>query len=180
MKCAQLLTAAAMLIACGCSESSLGPTNPDGSTLPQSSEPVAITGTVEVSPSAIRLRVETGTFVELVGSEARRLGPLDGAQVQLLGTWGYPVTSVSSALGTDIPPYVQTFEVETFQVLAVGGRPAMDGVLEEESGRYYLKIGTGDIAWIEQGPPNFVDYVGKRIWVTGSLNNPPLRFGVIN
>jgi hypothetical protein len=65
-------------------------------------------------------------------------------------------------------------------VLVVEGRAAMDGVLEQDEGRYYLRLATGDVFWFEEGPSEFDANIGKRIWVTGSVDDPPLTFGVIN
>jgi len=79
-----------------------------------------------------------------------------------------------------VAPVRSAFKVAEFLVLAVGGRPAMDGVLGEEEGRYYLRPTAGDVFWFEEGPSEFDANIGKRIWVTGSMEDPPLRFGVIN
>jgi hypothetical protein len=172
MKYAQLLTAAAVLIACGCTESSVGPANPPGvGTLPEPPEQVVITGTVGVSPDGTFLQLESGDIVDIVGSEAQRLAPLDGAQVHVRGTW-----VGGELLYNALRPALQA---EVFLVLAVGGRPAMDGRLDEEEGRYYLRLTAGDVHWFEEGPSDFADYLGKRLWVTGSMENPPLTFGVI-
>src|SRR5215217_7361413 len=129
---AQLLTAA-VLIACGCTESSVGPGNSVGGASPPSLPgPSIITGTVSVdgsiSPVAVSLRLESGALVALVGSEAQRLGILDGAEVELRGAW----TILDSPLfDTDdsLSPVTPTFGVDGFQVLVVGGRAAIDGLL---------------------------------------------------
>jgi len=131
---------------------------------------VVITGTVGVSSVGTFLRLENGGIVDIVGSEAKRLAPLDGAQVQVRGTW-------SDEIAYDlVRPALQA---EVFLVLAVGGRPAIDGVLQEDEGRYYLRLTAGDVYWFEEWPSDFDAYLGKRIWVTGSMDDPPLAFGVI-
>ena len=171
MKYAQLLTAAAVLIACGCTDPSLGPSNPAGvRTLPPPPELVEITGTVGVSSVATFLELESGGIVEIVGSEARRLAPLYGALVQVRGYWSYDI--LEDAVGPAL-------QAEVFLVLAVEGRPAMDGLLGEDEGRYYLQLTAGDVHWFEEGPSDFADNIGRRIWVTGSMEDPPLTFGVI-
>src|SRR3954449_12411340 len=88
---AQLLTVV-VLIACGCTESSVGPADSAGGAPPPS--PIAssvITGTVSieglVSPAAVSLQLESGVVVGLVGSEARRLRTLNGAKVEVRGAW---------------------------------------------------------------------------------------------
>ena len=179
MRCAHLLTAAAVLIACGCTESSLGPKYPVGVGPPQPPEPVVITGTLEVSPVAVVLRLESGELVDLVGEEVRRLAPLDGAQVELRGDWAFPI---SWPLDTELPIVAirPTFAIAEFVVLSVAGRPAMDGVLEENEGEYYVRLATGDVFRIADAPSDFDTCIGRRIWVTGSMEDPPLTFGVID
>jgi len=173
---AHLFTAAAVLIACGCTESSVGPVGQVPS-LPL--ELSVIKGTVVTErsrpPLGVTLRFEWGEIVDLVGAEVPRLVSLDAAEVQLSGTWISP-GSPSLSVG----PVRSAFKVAEFLVLAVGGRPAMDGVLGKEEDRYYLRPTSGDVVWFEAGPSEFGANIGKRIWVTGSMEDPPLRFGVIN
>jgi hypothetical protein len=173
MKYARLLTAAAVLIACGCAESPTGTKYPVGvGTLPPPPPPreAVITGTVGVSPVGTFLELASGEIVDILGSEAERLAPLAGAQVEVRGFWS-----------DDIPydPVRPSLQAEIFLVLAVGGRPAIDGVLQEDEGRYYLRLTAGDVYWFEEWPSDFDAYLGKRIWVTGSMDDPPLTFGVI-
>ena len=173
MKYAQLLTAAAVLIACGCTESSLGPSNPVAvGPVPQAPEQVVITGIVGVSPIGTFVQLESGQIVDIFGSEAQRLAPLEGAQVQVRGYWSNDI------LYDAVRPALQA---EVFLVLAVQGRPAIDGMLQqdEDGGRYYLQLTAGDVYWFDDAPSDFVAYIGKRIWVTGSMEDPPLSFGVI-
>ena len=178
---AQLFTAAAVLIACGCTESSLGPGKPVQASPPTPPELQlsVITGTVVTErsrpPLHVVLRLEWGELVELVGSEASRLAMLDGAEVELRGTW---TTELLSQPPADV---TSAFSVDEFLVLAVEGRPAMDGVLGQDSGTYYLEpTRGGDVFWFEDAPSEFDANIGKRIWVTGSTDDPPLRFAVID
>ena len=177
---AQLFITAAVLILCGCTDSSLGPTNVgDSSATPPQIQPSVITGTVVTEssggPISVGLRLDWGELVELVGSEASRLALLDGAEVQLRGTWTDPL------LGQPRNDVASAFSVEEFLVLAVAGHPAMDGVLGQEEGRYYLDLtGGDDVFWFDDAPTEFDANIGKRIWVTGSMEDPPLRFGVID
>ena len=177
---AQLFIAAAVLIACGCTDSSLGPTKVgDSSATPPQLQLSVITGTVVTgssrTPLEVGLRVDGGDIVELVGSEASRLIMLEGAEVQLHGSW---IPALLQRLPGDP---TSAFSVEEFLVLAVGGRAAMDGVLGQDEGRYYLDVtGGDDVFWFEDAPAEFEANIGKRIWVTGSIDDPPLRFGVIN
>lgn len=176
---AQLFIAAAVLIACGCTDSSLGPTNVGVPSATPPQIPISvITGTVVTessTPLGVILRLDSGELVELVGSEASRLVMVDGAEVQLRGTWTDPLLE---QLRNDV---TSAFAVEEFLVLAVAGNPAMDGVLGQEDGRYYLHLtGGDDVFWFDDAPTEFDANIGKRIWVTGSSEDPPLRFGVID
>ena len=173
---AHLLTAAAVLIACGCTESSVGPTNRSGGAIPEAPQPMVITGTVEVSPLGVALRLESGELINLVGSETNRIAPLSGAEVQVSGVWG---EAGSPMIDSDVDPTAPGFAVHEFLVLAVGGRPALDGVVEKDEDRYYLRLATGDAFLLDEGPSGFEPYIGERIWVTGSVEDPPLAFGVI-
>jgi hypothetical protein len=180
MKRTHLLTAAAMLVLSGCSESPAAPGYPIGSGTPP--DPIIITGIISadssISPAGVSLRLDTGELVRLVGSEAQRLANLDGAGVQLRGDWSSPVS----------PPYDSdlslesirpSFAVADFLVLAVGGRPAMDGLLGEADGQYFLTLASGAVLWLNAVPSAFEAGLGLRVWVTGSMEDPPLEFGVI-
>ena len=180
---AQLLTAA-VLVVCGCTESSVGPGSSGGGTPPPPPPNLGltvITGTVSIdgsaSPVAVSLQLESGAVVALVGGEAQRLGILDGAEVELRGAW----TVVESRLETDdaIDSPIPTFEVDRFQVLVVGGRAAIDGMLAEEDGTYYVELLDGDLVWLDSAPSDFQACLGKRVWVTGSMDDPPFMIGVI-
>lgn len=177
---AHLLAGAAVLIACGCTESSLGPEKTvAGNPAPPDLQLSVITGTVVTErsrpPLEVVLRLDTGDLVELIGSEGSRLAMLDGAEVQLRGAWTSPL------LGQPPRDVTLAFSVSEFLVLAVEGRAAMDGVLGQDAGKYYLALTGGDyVYWFADAPSEFDANVGKRIWVTGSTGDPPLRFGVIN
>ena len=176
---AQLLTAA-VLIACGCSGASVGPVSPIQAAPP--SDSLDITGTVStdasVSPTGVSMLLASGDMVDLVGTEAQRLTGLGGAEVQLRGTWTTPVEPrLDSELG--LLAVRPAFAVDRFVVLAVGGREALDGMLEEDEGKYYLQLSRGDVHWFDDVPPEFSSFLGKRVWVTGSMGDPPLTFGVI-
>jgi hypothetical protein len=137
---------------------------------------MVITGTVEISPLGVALRLESGELINLVGAETRRIAPLYGAEVQVTGVWG---EAGSPLTDSDVDPTAPGFAVDEFHVLAVGGRPALDGVVEKDEDRYYLRLASGDAFLLDEGASGFEPYIGERIWVTGSAENPPLTFGVI-
>jgi len=177
---AQLLIAAAVLIACGCTESSVGPDDSvgvkGGGFAPQLE---SIKGTVvaaaAVLPIQVYLQVGAETRIKLVGPDVHRLVSLDGAQVLLHGNWA----------GQAVPVFIDEpvsapFAIADFVVLTVGGRQAMDGVLGANEGKYYLRLTDGEAYWFDDTPSEFDTYVGKRIWVTGWLDRPRLTYGVID
>ena len=176
---AQLLIAAAVLIACGCTESSAGPDESVGikGGFPAALE--SIRGTVfadtSVSPIQVYLQLGADERVRVVGSEVHQLVSLDGAKVLVHGRWASQVLPVF--IDEPISP---PFAIADFVVLAVDGREAMDGVLGEDEGRYYLRLTAGDAYWFANAPSEFDAYIGKRIWVTGWRDRPPLTYGVID
>ena len=175
---ARLLTAVAVVIACGCTES----VAPDESVglkggLPPDLESIKGTIIADAAAAPVQVYVQVGAdeIVKIVGSEAHQLVSLDGAEVELHGRWA------SQALPVFIDePVRPPFALADFVVLAVGGRQAMDGVLGENEGRYYLRLTSGDAYWFDDTPSEFDTYIGRRIWVTGWLDRPPLTYGVID
>ena len=179
MKRARLLTALAVVIACGCTKSSVAPDESVGVKGGFPPELESIRGTVvaaaSVLPIQVYLQLGADTRVKVVGPEAHKLVSLDGAEVLLHGKWA----------GQALPVFIDEpvrppFAIADFVVLAVGGRQAMDGVLGENEGRYYLRLTAGDAYWFEDAPSSFDTYIGKRIWVTGWGDRPPLTYGVID
>ena len=173
---AQLLAAVTLLIACGCKESTGVQSKPDSTGV--TSDLTSITGTVvadiAVAPIQIYLLDGTDQRVNVVGEKAQQLASLDGAQVQLRGNWisKVPPPLIHGSIGP-------RFAITEFVVLAVGGRQAMDGVLGQNEGKYYLRLTAGNAYWFKDPPARFADYLGKRIWVTGWLENSTLTCGVI-
>ncbi|HEX5073149.1 MAG TPA: hypothetical protein VFW03_08090 [Gemmatimonadaceae bacterium] len=175
---AHLLAAVAVVIAGGCSESSVGPDDSVGikGGVPPALE--SIRGTVVTDAAAlpvqVYLQLGADERVKVVGSDAHQLVRLDGALVELHGRWA----------GQALPVFVDEpvsapFALANFVVLAVGGREAMDGVLGEDQGRYYLRLTAGDAYWFADAPSEFDAHIGQRIWVTGWRDRPPMTYGVI-
>ena len=175
---ARLLTAVAVVIACGCTES----VAPDESVglkggFPPDLESIKGTVIADAAAAPVQVYVQVGADerVKIVGSEAHQLVSLAGAEVELHGRWA----------GQALPVFIDEpvrppFALAEFVVLAVGGRRAMDGVLGENEGRYYLRLTAGDAYWFDDTPSEFDTYIGRRIWVTGWLDRPPLTYGVID
>ena len=106
-------------------------------------------------------------------------GMVAGAEVEVNGAW---TILDSPLLDTDVAldPVRPTFEVRRFQVLVVGGRAAIDGLLGEENGTYYVEPLDGELIWLDAAPSDFSSCLGKRVWVTGSMDDPPFMIGVID
>ena len=175
---AHLLTAVAVVIACGCTESSVGPDDSVGikGGFPPALESMRGSVVVDaaVLPAQVYLQLGAHDRVKIVGPDAHQLVSLDGAEVLLHGRWasqGLPVFIEE--------PVSPPFTMADFVVLAVRGRQAMDGVLGENEGRYYLRLTAGDAFWFQDTPSEFDTYIGKRIWVTG-WRDRPLTYGVID
>ena len=176
---AQLLTTLAIVIACGCTESSVGPDDSVGTKGGVTPDLQSIRGTVVADASALPIQVylQLGADkrVTVIGGDVQKLVSLDGAEVLLHGKWSGEVLPVFID-----EPVSPPFALADFVVLAVGGRQAMDGVLGENEGRYYLRLTVGDAYWFEDAPSAFDTYIGKRIWVTGWQDRPPMTYGVID
>jgi hypothetical protein len=52
-------------------------------------------------------------------------------------------------------------------------------VLGQDDGTYYLELLDGDFIWFDSAPTDFESCLGKRVWVTGSMDDPPFMIGVI-
>ena len=175
---ARLLTAVAVVIACGCTES----VAPDESVGIKGGVPPdleSIKGTIiadaAVAPVQVYVQLGADERVHVVGSNAHQLLSLVGAEVELHGRWA----------GQALPVFIDEpvrppFALADFVVLAVAGRQAMDGVLGENEGRYYLRLTAGDAYWLDDMPSEFSTYVGRRIWVTGWIDRRPMTYGVID
>jgi hypothetical protein len=175
---ARLLTAVAVVIACGCTES-VAPDESVGIKGRFPSDLESIKGTIiadaAAAPVQVYVQVGADERVRIVGSEAHQLVSLDGAEVELHGRWA----------GQALPVFIDEpvrppFALADFVVLAVGGRQAMDGVLGEDLGRFYLRLTAGDAYWFASAPSEFNAHIGKRIWVTGWRDRAGLTYGLID
>lgn len=164
--CLSFLTAA--VVAAGCTGY-----EPSTTTGPLSSEPlvgarVSLRGTPvknptgQITPSAIVLLESDGTIVGLQGGEVASLVSVLNAEVEIQGIFD----------GAEL-------DVESFVVLAVGGLPAADGVLELNGTSYSLRLTTGGRRDVIDPSPALKALVGDRVWVTGADDTPPEAFGVI-
>ncbi|MGQ0647974.1 MAG: hypothetical protein ACT4P7_10410 [Gemmatimonadaceae bacterium] len=175
------LLVASMVAMVACGESPTYPALPynGGTPAPQ----VELVGTIEVESGfdqpEIRLVQASGERTLLIGSEAQRLIQLAGADVLVRGGWvgtGLPEVEAQALMYWDS---AMGLNVSEFVVLAVDGRAAMDGVVIEADGHFALRLSDGTIHTFDDGVMDLAAYVGARIWVTGSMEDPPLALGVI-
>lgn len=72
-----------------------------------------------------------------------------------------------------------TFHVLAFEVRAVDGLPAVDGILTAEPAGLSLLTADGQKLLVQQPPPALRELAGARIWVAGPLHLPPAAWGLI-
>lgn len=165
-----IIAAATLASVLACSDSE-GPTAPGTRSPPTRDAPppalATITGRVIVGGSTesrtVDIRTEDGTLVRLAGVLAARLATVDGADVVVRGTW-------------DANPGLV---VQDFEVTGMHGRPALDGILELTTGGYALRLANGELCPVTGLSADVAEYVGARLWVIGSDDDPPAMFGVI-
>ena len=169
----RLFTLAAVFSIAACSDNPnsaiTGPIdqrNPQQPILPAPST-ATISGRISVSgllgeDRTIELRNEEGEVYRLVGYGAGALASVDGADVEVTGTF-------------DANP---GFVVQEFQVTGMFGRPALDGVLEETDEGYALRLSDGSLRAVP-GLTNCADHVGARLWVIGWDEESGVQFGLI-
>jgi hypothetical protein len=102
----------------------------------------------------------------------------------MVGLWGEQLTALSTVIGAEVDVQgqfddVELLTVESFVVVAVGGQPASDGVLERTEDGYGLRLMTGGVRDIKDPSQELQLHVGDRLWITGPDDGPPTAFGVI-
>ena len=161
-----ILLAAAVMAGCSDGKSPTAPYTEHNPGHPIAPSIVERSGTVVVEEfdgrRSIQLELEDGALIPLVGGEATLIASVAGGQVLVYGT-------------LDASPGMV---VERFQVLAMNGRSAIDGVLEETDTGLALRLANGLLRYVIDVQGFFANHVGERLWITG-LDEPPMEFGVI-
>lgn len=183
---ASFLAVASSFALLGCSES---PVYPDVPFNPRAPELVGISGKVVADPGfgqmGIHLQQASGGLILLLGTEAQRLGSVDGADVIVRGSWeGNGQAAATLCLLHDHAGSANWgaspgFTVVDFTVVAVEGHSAIDGVLVEADGMYGVRLGGDEFYWFDDPPEDLMALVGERIWVILPIEDAPLTFGVI-
>jgi hypothetical protein len=150
-----------------CHDSPQAPTSSTGTT-PTAARVDRVIGVIARAdeatfPSSMLLQPSDGPSITLIGLGLWRLARVVGAEVQVDGTW---------TAG-------HRFEMSGFLVVAVGGRPAADGMLVQTDNGYGLRLGNGSYRALIDPPESLIAFVGQRVWVTGPDDAPPNAFGLI-
>jgi hypothetical protein len=136
---------------------------------------VTLTGVVHIvgrGDAGVILEMLDGKEVVLAGRETAQLERVDGAEVEVRGTWDA----------------VDGFAVNDFLVRAVGGVAALDGVvtemysddLEYDFIGYGLRLTSGPlIVPLIDPPDDLIEHRGDRVWVTAAPSGKPMAYGLI-
>jgi hypothetical protein len=154
--------------------------NRPASTPTTSADPTVftITGSVHVTgrgDASLVLMTEDGYEVPLAGEAAARMGRVDGADVEIRGSWNAD----------------ESFAVSDFLVRKVDGVPVMDGVLmtlddfvddahTNAALVYAIALTRGGVALLSNPPAALTKHLGARVWVANSGDRSPTEFGVIS
>ena len=116
---------------------------------------ITIAGRISVTgisaDGLVELQDGFGNVYRLVGSEASALASVDGGDVVVRGTF-------------DANP---GFVVDEFEVTAMYGRPALDGVLETTDEGFALRLTDGSLRVVPGLADECAEHIGARVWVTG-------------
>lgn len=93
-----------------------------------------------------------------------------GTALQLIA--GLRVTVFGSRLGAQ-------FTVAKFIVVAANGVPAVDGTLVADGDALSIVTADGTRRGIVRPSPALRAAVGHRVWLSGSLDHPPVAYGII-
>lgn len=110
--------------------------------------------------------------LSLTGAARELLRNVVGAEIVIFGRQTSDQDLIASPRG------VPRFIVDSFFVRASDGTPATDGVLEEVSGRYQLRLSNGERKAIVALPDALRRHVGSRLYIVGAVERPS-AWGVI-
>jgi hypothetical protein len=158
-----------------CADSATAPPRtPPGTQVPLPSL-VTLNGVVHVASrgeNGVVLQTTDGE-IRLAGSETVQLERVEGAEVEVRGTWDA----------------VDAFAVRDFLVRAVAGLAALDGVvtemyaddLENDFIGYGLRLTGANplIVPLIDPPGDLSEHLGDRVWVTSAPGGKPMSYGVI-
>ena len=169
-----VLVAACLITSTSCSDSTAPTASsrsiPSSPTPPPSSF-VTLSGIIHLGFTEISeftLQTADGNTLSLVGTETANLAGLDGAEVDVRGTWDG-----------------DAFAVNDFLVRRVGGTEVLDGIVtmqvDDETGdvHYGISLTRGSYVPLIDPPDELIAHLGQRVWVTDQTDGQPLAFGII-
>lgn len=68
--------------------------------------------------------------------------------------------------------------VQSFTALSVDGKPVVDGIIVDQSGKLFLKTSSG-LRAMGNPPAKLREMVSARVWVGGPMETGPNNYGVI-
>jgi hypothetical protein len=130
-----------------------------------------------------------GAEIMLRGDPVRDLRRLSGVEVRVegraaeqgAGAGGEDRSGAAPGGRTGMAPGAgaRSFTVERFEVRAVDGVPAVDGVLAVEDDVVYLRLSDGELRRVANPPAALRDRIGAWVWLAGPLDGRIEAFGVI-
>lgn len=159
-------------------QSASTPSRPSTPATPAEPTLVTIAGFVHVTgrdEASLILTTDDGYEIRLIGAGAARLARVDGAGVEVRGSWNAD----------------ESFSVSDFLVREVNGVPVMDGVLISMDDYvddahtnaalvYALVLTRGGMVILSDPPAALTEHLGARVWVADSGDRPPAEFGIIS
>ena len=150
------------LLAAACTRPSAVPASAGGEG--QEVKLIGVPASVGSAPvnTRTRLAVEGGEAVYVTGPLAAEVRALAGARVEVRGRRGAN----------------RTLEATDYDVLSVGGRPVVLGVVERAAnGALQLRTREGRAVRLNDAPPSFRP--GMKVWVQGPGSITVQRYGVV-
>jgi hypothetical protein len=145
----------------GCRDGPVVVTDPGPAWTPATPAILTLRGSIVMTGGQIILHTDGGSARRLIGPEVRRLHGVVGADVLVRAT--------DDAVGGLL--------VASFTLLAMDGLPAIDGVLEAVDGGYAVCPVDGSPRMLMDPPPELIDHLGARVWVTGDVSKEIVAFG---
>lgn len=130
----------------------------------QEARVIGVPASVGSAPMNVRTRLaaEGGETLYVTGPLANEIRSLSGARVEVRGRRGPE----------------RTLEATDYDVLSVGGRPVILGVLEQApGGGLQLRTRDGRTVRVQDPPESF--RAGMKVWVQGSRPGEVQTFGIV-
>lgn len=124
--------------------------------------------------AAMVLVPEDGSVLALHGAAPADLAAVSSVEVMVAGSMTTRRDPAAAPAGAPV------FEVRWFEVRAVEGVPALDGVLEQDGPRWLLRTRDGVRHVVARLPSLLTGEPGARVYLAGPLDQPPVAYGIIS